>query len=468
MEKIININRILISAMSSGSGKTTVTCGLIRALKNRGLKVSARKCGPDYIDTMFLRTALSVPTGNLDPYFTDGEMMRYLLSSGCKDSDITVIEGVMGYYDGLGGVSDECSTYEVASKTGTPVILILDASGISVTLSAMVKGILDYKKDNNVKGLILNRVSPAFYDRLKDLLENECRVKVLGYLEKLEEIKVGSRHLGLLQPYEIDKVMDKIDLTAASLERTVDIDELLRIASEAEGLSAKEPASLSEVLNSEEADRIRREHPIVAVARDEAFSFYYDDNIRLLTELGADIRYFSPLKDVSLPKGTQGIILYGGYPENHTDTLSENRTMLAAIRRANESGIPIIAECGGFMYLCDSLTDTEGNNYKLCGCLPGHVRNEGRLTRFGYMEATALTDGLYGKAGTGFRGHEFHHYDCSDNGSDFEAHKPGRDIRYKCMFHTDTLAAGFPHIYACNNPSMYLNFLSRVSENRPL
>ena len=450
--------------MSSGSGKTAITCGLIKALKNRGLKVSARKCGPDYIDTMFLRTALSVPTGNLDPYFTDSKMLRYLLASGCGDCDITVIEGVMGYYDGLGGTSVNGSTYEVARETGTPVILILDASGISVTLSAMVKGILDYKKDNNVKGLILNRISPAFYDRLKGLLENECGVRVLGYLEKLDEIKLGSRHLGLLQPYEVDKVMDKIDLTAVSLEKTVDIDEIIRIASKAEGLCTEAPAGLSEVLNGGEADRIRRAHPVVAVARDEAFSFFYDDNIRLLTELGADIRYFSPLKDTTLPEGTRGIILYGGYPENHADTLSENRDMLVALRRAHKAGIPIIAECGGFMYLCDSLTDAEGNAYKLCGCLPGEVYNEGKLTRFGYMEATALTDGLYGKVGTGFKGHEFHHYDCSENGSDFEAHKPGRDISYRCMYHTDTLAAGFPHIYAYNNPSLYLNALLKMIE----
>ena len=464
MKKISNINRILISAMSSGCGKTTITCGLIKALKNRGLKVSARKCGPDYIDTMFLRTALSVPTGNLDPYFTDGEMMRYLLASGCGDSDITVIEGVMGYYDGLGGTSVNGSTYEVARETGTPVILILDASGISVTLSAMVKGILDYKKDNNIKGLILNRVSPAFSGRLKGLLENECGVRVLGYLETLDEIKLSSRHLGLLQPYEVDKVMDKIDITAVGLEKTVDIDAIIRIASEAEGLSAIEPAGLREVLNSEEADRIRRAHPVVAVARDEAFSFCYDDNIRLLRELGADIRFFSPLKDTALPEGTRGIILYGGYPENHADTLSENRAMLAAVRKAHKAGIPIIAECGGFMYLCESLKDAEGNTYKLCGCLPGQARNEGKLTRFGYMEATALTDGLYGKAGTGFKGHEFHYYDCSDNGSDYEARKPGRDISYKCMYHTDTLAAGFPHIYAYNNPALYLNALRKMTE----
>ena len=459
MDTLVNVNRIVISALSSGSGKTMITCGLIRALKNRGLKVSARKCGPDYIDTMFHRTALSVPTGNLDPYFTDEQMLKYLLAAGCSDSDITVIEGVMGYYDGLGGVSSDCSTYDAARKTGSPVILVLDASGISVTLAAMVKGVLEYKKDNNVTGLILNRISPGFYDRLKGVLEKECGVKVLGYLGKLDDIKIESRHLGLMQPYEIDKINEKLDLIAGKLCETVDIDGIIALAGEAGSLSKVPPAYLSDVLGSAEAEEVRRAHPVIAIARDEAFSFCYDDNIRLLEELGADIRYFSPLKDRALPEGTQGVIIYGGYPENHADTLSENTSMIRSIRRAHEEGIPIIAECGGFMYLSNSLTDAEGNEYKLCGCLPGRAYNEGKLTRFGYMEATALSDGLYGKAGTTFRGHEFHHYDCSENGRDFKAGKAGSDVTYRCMFHTPTLAAGFPHIYAYANPSMYLNYL---------
>ncbi len=456
------VNRVIISAMSSGSGKTMITCGLIRALKRRGLKVSARKCGPDYIDTMFHRTALCVPTGNLDPYFTGGDMLKYLLASGCSGSDITVIEGVMGYYDGLGGVSSECSTYEVSALTSTPVVLVVDASGVSVTLSAMIKGVLDYKKDNNIRGIILNKISPFFSDRLKEVIERECGVKVLGFLGKLEDVNIKSRYLGLTQPHEIDSIKEKLDLLADRLEETVDIDAVIGIAGGAADLSNAVPYELAAVLNSKEADEVRVKHPVIALARDEAFSFCYDDNIRLLEELGADIRYFSPLKDKTLPEGTSGIILYGGYPEDHADTLSENKVMLEAVRNAVLAGIPVIAECGGFMYLCDSLKDTEGNTYKLCGCLPGQVYYKGKLTRFGYMETTALTDGLYGKKGTVFKGHEFHHYDCSDNGNDWEARKPSRDISYRCMFHTDTLAAGFPHIYAYTNPAMYLHFLKRA------
>ncbi len=462
MDTLVGVNRIVISALSSGSGKTMVSCGLIRAFKNRGLKVSARKCGPDYIDTMFHRTALSVPTGNLDPYFTDGDMLKYLLASGCGDSDITIIEGVMGYYDGMGGVSCACSTYEAANKTDSPVILVLDASGISVTLSAMVKGVLEYRRDNNIKGLILNRVAPSFYDRLKGVLEKECGVRVFGYLEKMDDIRIESRHLGLIQPHELDKIDEKLDLIAGKLSKTVDLDAILAVSRDACRLNTAPPSSLADILNSDAAEEVRKARPVIAIARDEAFSFFYDDNIRLLSELGADIRYFSPLKDTALPEGTQGIILYGGYPENHAHGLSENTAMLTAVRRAHKDGIPIIAECGGFMYLCDSLTDTEGNTYKLCGCLPGALHNKGRLTRFGYMEARALRDGLYGKAGTTFRGHEFHHYDSSDNGSDFAARKAGTDLTYECMFHTDTLAAGFPHIYAYANPAMYLNALHKM------
>lgn len=456
------LNRIVIAGMSSGSGKTMITCGLIRALKRRGLKVSARKCGPDYIDTMFLRTALDVSTGNLDSYFTDGDTLKYLLASSCKDDDITVIEGVMGYYDGMGGVSSYASTYETASLTGSPVILVADASGISVTLSAIIKGLTDYKKDNGIAGILLNRISPGFYERLKGLIEKECGIPVIGYLEKMPDISIGSRHLGLIQPCETDKIQDKLDRLAQAVERTVDLDAVIRIAGEAGKLSEEMPFKLAKVIMSKEADLIRAMAPAIAVARDEAFSFYYDDNIRLLEELGARIRYFSPLKDEGLPEGIRGLILYGGYPENHADTLSENHPMLNSIRKAYDEGIPIIAECGGFMYLCKSLKDSEGNEYKMCGLLPGKVYNEEKLTRFGYMEASALTDGLYGNKGTSFKGHEFHYYDSSDNGCDFAAKKAGNGMEYTCMFHNPRLAAGFPHFYAYSNPAMYLNFLSKV------
>lgn len=441
-----------------------MTCALIRALKIRGLKVGARKCGPDYIDPMFHRRALKVESGNLDPYFTDEEMMRYLLVSGCLDNDITVIEGVMGFYDGLGGTSVEASTYDVAVKTGTPVILVVDAKGASVTLSALIKGLLDYRKDNNIAGVILNRTSEGFYDRIARVIRTECGIEVFGFLPELKDINIGSRHLGLMQPDEVEGLDEKLDMLAAQTERTVDIDRIIAASKGAQVLNEGRPEVLDELLGSDEAIKIKKAKPVIAVARDEAFGFFYDDNIRLLRELGAEIVYFSPLHDTALPEGTDGLILYGGYPEEHAEALSKNTSMRSSLREAYEKGIPMIAECGGFMYLQKELEDKNGHTYEMCGVIPGRAFFANRLVRFGYMEAVAERPGLYGDKGLKFRGHEFHYWDCSMNGSDFKAVKPGSRTSYNCMIHEPEMAAGFVHIYAYGNPWMYLNFLKKAVE----
>lgn len=458
------INRIVIAAIKSGSGKTMFTCGLIRALLNRGLSVGARKCGPDYIDPMFHRSALKVETGNLDPYFVDDKMLRYLLASGCSDKDITVIEGVMGYYDGLAGISHEAGTYDVAVKTGSPAILIVDAKGASVTLAALIRGMLDFKKDNNIAGVILNRLSPGFYDRIEKVIRDECGIDVLGYMPELNDISVRSRYLGLMQPDEIDDLDDKIDILAGQIEATVDVDAIIRIASKAEKLDASRPKELDTLLGSDGAERVRKAAPVIAVSLDEAFGFYYDDNIKLLKEMGAEIEYFSPLYDEALPVGTRGIILYGGYPEEHAKELSANVSMMSSIKNAYETKVPIIAECGGFMYLQKDLEMRDGRIFKMCDVIPGRVFFADRLVRFGYMEAAAKKKGLYGDEGLHFKGHEFHYWDCSINGGDFAAAKPLSKVTYDCMIHEECLAAGFPHIYAYGNPEMYLNFLIKAVE----
>lgn len=459
----VSVDRIIIAAPKSGSGKTMFTIGLIRVLMRRGLRVGSRKCGPDYIDPMFHRRALLINSGNLDPYFTKDDMLRYLLSSGCRDNDITVIEGVMGYYDGLGGISSEAGTYDVARKTDSPVILVVDAKGASVTLAAIIKGVLDFKKDNRIRGIILNRLSPSFYERIKNVIEAECGVSVLGYIPELKDIEISSRHLGLIQPCEIDDIDVKINRIADCIEETVSIDMILDTAREAPALSSEVPAEHAALLLSDKAEGVRRAKPVIAVASDEAFGFWYDDNIRLLKEFGAEIAYFSPLHDKRLPDNAAGVILYGGYPENHAKALHDNAAMRSSVREAYDRGIPIIAECGGFMYLQDKLEDKDGSEYDMCGVIPGKAYHTGHLVRFGYLEAEALKSGLYGQAGLKFRGHEFHHWDCTVNGEDFQAEKPMSDKRFGCMIHEDRLAAGFPHIYAYNDPMMYLNFLEKCA-----
>lgn len=460
--KEAKINRILIAAPKSGSGKTMITCALIRALKIRGLKVGARKCGPDYIDPMFHRKALDVESGNLDPYFTDEEMLKYLLVSGCRDNDMTVIEGVMGYYDGIGGTTVEASTYDVAVKTGTPVILVVDAKGVSVTLSALIKGMLDYRKDNNIAGVILNRTSEGFYERIAKVIREECGIEVFGFMPELRDLDIGSRHLGLMQPDEVEGLDVKLDMLAGQIERTVDIDGIIRTAKGAPELSEVRPAELDGLPGSVDALKVRETKPVIAVARDEAFGFFYDDNIRLLMELGAEPVYFSPLHDAALPEGTDGIILYGGYPEEHAAELEGNVSMKRSILEAYKKGIPIIAECGGFMYLQKELETKDGHIYEMCGVIPGRAFFANRLVRFGYMEAKAQKPGLYGDKGLVFRGHEFHYWDCSINGNDFKAVKPGSVVSYECMIHESAMAAGFAHIYAYGNPKMYLEFLKKA------
>ncbi len=453
----------MTAAIKSGSGKTMVTAGLIRALVKKGLKVHAKKCGPDYIDPMYLRIASQGKTGNLDPFFCSRDMLRYLIASEGWESDITVIEGVMGYYDGLGGVSEKGSSYDAATATKTPVVMIVDSKGLSVTLSAVIKGVLEYRRDNLIQGIILNRISSSFYERIAPCIETECGIRVLGYVPELKDAAIGSRHLGLTMPFENDGIAEKIDRIADIISETVDIEAFITLAGTAEPIDPGIPAELAAVLSGDEARIIKKTAPVIAVAGDEAFAFCYDDNLKLLEELGGCIKFFSPIHDKEIPKDASGIIFYGGYPEEYAGELSANKTMLASVRKAHSDGIPIIAECGGFMYLSNELEDKEGNVFDMCGVIPGKTFYAGRAIRFGYFEAKALKSGLYGREGTVFRGHEFHHWDCSANGEDFEAAKPMSDKRYTCIFHDDTIAAGFPHVYAYSSPEMYLNFLYKCA-----
>ncbi|MGN0435718.1 MAG: cobyrinate a,c-diamide synthase [Wujia sp.] len=441
--------RFVLAAVKSGSGKTTVTCGLIQAFQNRGLRVSSVKCGPDYIDPMFHRRVLGVSTGNLDTFFTDEATTRAILRRRTQDADITILEGVMGYYDGLGGVSDRASTYELAGITGSPVILVVDAKGISVTLSALIKGIIDYREDSHIAGIILNRVSESYYLRLKQLLEENCGVPVVGFLPEISDINVPSRHLGLIAPEEIESFNAWKNTLADAIEKYIDLDSLLGIAATAKPLTEDVDVACRKLPSLKNKIRI-------AVARDEAFSFYYSENMELLQLLGAELVYFSPLRDRKLPENVQCLLLGGGYPEIYAGQLSENRGMLESIRRAYEDGIKVIAECGGFMYLMKELCDDKDISHPMVGILEGRAYNTGRLCRFGYIELTANING----EPVTIRGHEFHRWDTSCNGTGLIARKPITGDEYACMHLTDRLLAGFPHLsYFSNVEFIYKLFV---------
>lgn len=435
----VNTPRVMFAAMRSGSGKTTVTCGVLAALKKQNIKVQAYKCGPDYIDPMFHRTVLGIDTGNLDTFFADADAIGHILARDTKDAELIVMEGVMGYYDGVGGTTTMASSYELSKVTETPVVLIVDAKGASVTLAAIIRGIMEYKKDSRIAGVILNRVSPMFYSRLKQVIETECGIPVLGYLPEDASFAVPSRHLGLLQPDEMQKQRDWVETVAEAVTKTVDINGILEIAAQAEMLQIQKPADVRQDCKFPSGYRI-------GVARDAAFSFYYRENLRMLEDMGAELVYFSPLADAHVPK-VDALIFGGGYPELYAKQLYENRSMRASVWQALESGMPCHAECGGFLYLGKSLADAEGNVYEMVGFLDGAGFRTERLQRFGYVELAPQDAGVFA-VNTFLRGHEFHYWDSTDCGDACLAWKPlSKQKTYPCMVKKKGTFAGFPHLY---------------------
>ena len=456
----VNTPRVMFAAMRSGSGKTTVTCGVLAALKKENIRMQAYKCGPDYIDPMFHRTVLGIDTGNLDTFFADADAIGHILARDTKEADLVVMEGVMGYYDGVGGTTTMASSYELSKVTKTPVILVVDAKGASVTLAAIIRGIMEYKKDSRIAGVILNRVSPMFYSRIKHVIEAECGISVLGYLPENASFAVPSRHLGLLQPEELQAQKDWVETVAEAVEKTVDLNRIFEIAAQAETLQAQKPADVRQ--NSKFPSGYR-----IGVARDAAFSFYYRENLRMLEDMGATLVYFSPLADAELPV-VDALIFGGGYPELYAKQLCENSSMRESILQALESGMPCHAECGGFLYLGKSLADAEGNVYEMVGFLDGAGFRTERLQRFGYVELAPQEADAFA-VNTVLRGHEFHYWDSTDCGDACLAWKPlSKQKTYPCMVKKKGTFAGFPHLYYAGAENFFYHLFlnSTESENR--
>ena len=449
----MKIPRILLAAGSSGSGKTLITCGLLEALVERGLKTASFKCGPDYIDPMFHSRVIGTKSRNLDTFFTGSEVTKYLLTRNARDCEIAVMEGVMGFYDGVAGTTTTASAYDLAKVTDTPVILIVNSRGMSVSLAAYVKGFLEYKKDSHIKGVIFNQMSPMLYARMKKLLEEELGVAVLGYVPKVEDCVIESRHLGLVLPDEIPELKDRLHKLAGVLEETLDIDRILELAGEAPDLLDAKPESVTDFRLSE---------PVrIGVAEDEAFCFFYADNFRLLGEMGAEIVPFSPMEDKQLPDDLDGLLLYGGYPELNGKKLEQNTTMKDMIREKLKAGMPCMAECGGFMYLHEEMEGMDGNFYQMAGVIPGKAYRTPKLSRFGYVTLTQKKPALGMEDFGEIPAHEFHYFDSENCGGDFHAAKPESKRGWACIHGPHTMLAGFPHLYYSGNPEVPKAFLKK-------
>jgi cobyrinic acid a,c-diamide synthase len=471
---VINAKRIMIAAAGSHSGKTTITCALLKALSEKGYRPVSFKCGPDYIDPLFHKKVLGVDSRNLDTFLAGREGIKEVFSR-CGDG-FAVIEGVMGIFDGNSPESTEGSCYEVAQILDTPIVLVVDASGMGRTVISLIKGILSDDRHQLIKGIILNKISEGFYRRLLPVLEKELSlmgsdVRVLGFFPKNEEISIGSRHLGLMLPGEILDLKKKITLAAEALSRNVNLESLLGIMRNALPIEYNDKEDLVYLENMPSQSTECGKGLTLAVAYDEAFCFYYRENLELFQKEGVEISFFSPLRDEKLPEKCDGILLGGGYPENYLKELSANKSMLSSIRNAVDREIPSLAECGGFMYLHERLTDISGESFCLAGVIKGECQYTGHLVRFGYMQIESFkglgkgndSDPLL-KGLVGMRGHEFHYYDSTMNGVCFTAGKPGKDITWDCMVSARNGIWGFPHFYYGSDPMFVRMFIERMKE----
>ena len=443
----------LIAAIKSGSGKTTITCAILEALKQRGVKLSAFKCGPDYIDPMFHKRVIGVESRNLDTFFVGPEKIRDLYIQGRDEEEISVIEGVMGLYDGLGGVKEEGSAYHLAQTLDLPVVLVVDAQGMGPTMIPVLAGIMQYDVDKRIAGVILNRISKGYYETISGEIQKQLGLQVLGCFPKIKGIKLESRHLGLKMPKEIEGLREQVELAAEVVNNNIDVEKLLQIASRRGLVYERNQAPSDSGTNLVKGVRKR-----VAVAMDEAFCFYYEDNLRLLQQAGLELVYFSPLHDKGIPENSDGLILGGGYPELKAAELANNTEMLQSVRDFIKAGKPSIAECGGFMYLHEKLIDEAGQEHSLVGAVAGTCRYTGHLVRFGYGEVTEK-EPLY-LGGAPIKAHEFHYYESDSNGTDCIATKPTTGKNWECIHVSHNKFWGYPHLYYPSN-EFFVDFFAK-------
>ena len=443
--------RIMIAAPQSGSGKTLITCALLQALKEKNYYLESFKCGPDYIDPMFHKTVLGISSRNLDPFFTEDSITRMLLAKGQDSRDLAVIEGVMGLYDGLGGIREEASSYALAKATNTPIILTVNARGMGRSLLALLSGFLQYDTAHLIKGVILNQTPSSFASVLSKEIEETFHIPVVASFPVRDDVRIESRHLGLVMPYELEDIQSRLKIASQVLCENANIEQILEIAKSAPQLEYDVKRDIKQKL-TEKTIRI-------GVARDEAFCFYYEDNLDLLKSLGAKLIFFSPLHDDTLPKDLDGILFGGGYPELYLKELEENESMRNSVKSAIENKMPSLAECGGFMYLHDTIFDSEKKPYKMAGVIHACCMKKERLVRFGYLTLNSKTDSFL-KKGETIRGHEFHYYDSEDNGECAIAKKPVGTRSWECVHAGSDHWWGFAHLSYYSN----LKFAEKFAE----
>lgn len=445
--------RVLIAAAHSGSGKTTVTSGILRALARRGVAAQPFKVGPDYIDPGYLSLAAGRPAHNLDTWLTGCGAAKRIFADASACSAVSVVEGVMGLYDGgKGGVS---SSANIAKLLGIPVVLVIDAKSMGESAAAVALGFRAYDPEVDIAGVILNRLGSENHKSIICGAMERIGMRVIGAVLRDDSAAVSERHLGLLPAEENARNEKVISLMADKAEKEIDLDALLGIAASAAPLSFEERA-------------VRPAAPSVkiGVARDEAFSFYYPESLAELERAGAELIFFSPLCGSGLPD-VSGLIFGGGFPEMFADGLAANAAMKEAVRRAAESGMPVYAECGGYMYLTGGITGFDGRSHEMAGVIPAECAMGGRLRTVGYVEAEALCDNVLCCAGTVLRGHEFHFSTAElREGAGvpaFRFRKASSGEEYEAGWCCGDVLGSYLHIHFAGNPALAEEFVRRCA-----
>lgn len=398
------MKKILIAGTNSGVGKTTISLGIMQALTKRNLKVQPYKVGPDYIDPSYHTFITGRDSRNLDSYMLDDEKIKYIFKNASKDADISVIEGVMGLYDGFGIDLNSCTSSYTSKILKSPVILVINGKAMSSSAAAMVLGYKELDKEVNIKGVIVNNVKTKnHYELIKEAIEKYCNVEVLGYFPPNEKFKLDSRHLGLVPSVEIEALTEKFYDLGSEIEKYINIDRFIEISESEEIETSFELNELPKLKNKS-----------IAVAYDKAFNFYYKENLELLNQMNIEIKTFSLLYDEIVPKA-DCIYIGGGFPEVFAKELGINKKMRESIKKAHENNVPIYAECGGLMYLGEKLLDLDGNEYEMVGIFEGISKMTKSLKRFGYCDGIAKVDTVFSNKGDIIKGHEFHHSEFNSN-----------------------------------------------------
>lgn len=449
---------LMVAGTGSGVGKTTIALALMAAFRERGQVVQPFKCGPDFLDTGHHSVICGRASRNLDTWMLSAVANREAFDRACSGADVAIVEGMMGLFDGTAGGTEEGSTAEIAKILGLPVVLVLDAAKSARSIAAVVKGFESFDTGLRYAGIVLNGVSSeGHYRILQTAIQSVTSTPLLGRFPKDPALEIPERHLGLRTVEEETSSQNRLVAFAEAARKYLDVGPLLRLH--------PYRATMTPVLARRNAvPQVR-----IGVARDRAFSFYYEDNLDLLCERGAEIVPFSPLSDDDLPPNLDGLYLGGGYPELHAKTLSSNRSMTHAVSRFVESGKAVYAECGGMIYLGKSLTTLDGQNLPMAGVLSLEFEMTSRLVQFGYVEVEFIENCLLGEKGLTVRGHSFHHSRIGKKSSMPTSYR----VRYSLSGQSEregfcykNVLASYIHLHFRSNPALASTFLEAARQTR--